>query len=1094
MSFRGIDVREAGDRICSIVEFLDENGDPVTSGTGTVRYYELQSDGTLKSYDFDDNTFKTAALTTATASLTHRTGNNSTKDTGLWTRMQTTLTGFSAGNVYLEEFEHEDAVPPIQHRWFQYGSGVLADVQLIEGQDPETWIEAFLATLESEDGSNSPFGGPLVINEWKGDTPAEFCVVELTVAEAIPGLLYRVSFPGETDALYRAEADDTAPLIAAGLADALRDWTAWRVSYTEGETVITLTAREAGIPTWRGLEVFNPPSSYVERVRAGVKPVSQQIDIILPATTSGGTWSLSLDFGSGAETASTLAHNITPSALATAVNGLATPTALGGGAAVVLLSSSPRTYRLTLGGDLATGTNATASASGAGLSGNASVTIETIQEASASDATEIQAIFFQVSSGSIGGQKVRFRLGTGQWTEFTGSSITGTSGGLDAEEQIQELIDGLVGEGVCTASLYIGYQAAVVVLAFNDQTTRATINGGMDGSSWVAETHRLREAFAESKNELQVVTIGSNTGYTLTFDGDTTSSLTPATSSLATILSALEGLTSIGSSNVQVYSANFGIDSIAPKGAYIVEFKGALDETDQPEMTISAGTDNAVDTVADGGPVVTKNEIQQIEIIAEGGTFTLDFDGDDTSALDYDLSASDLDTALEGLDGIDPSDLTTLGSNGIFTVEFGGSLEATDVPLMIADPSSLLGGKPVSVSTVTSAVAGVNEVQMVVIDSRASGGTLRAGFGIAFTDDLSYDAGTSDWETALEGLATIGANNLSVDGDPGTLLVEFIGDLGESPQELIVLDQDDLVTPGEGALRRTVEAFGDGPETYSLASNWSREHVPTTGETVVFGSGKQPCLYGLLQRTEFTVDGDGSPQLHIGECDLVDGQKVRLRTTDTLPTCEDSEGSPVSVDDETDLYVVGVDRVGKTMLLSDAADGEPLLWQTAGTGTHTVEVQLAGIQASQRFTGTVGLPRRRRDGGYEWLPRYLQVGLLPAVSFNCELGLGSGGGSNRMQFDFSGTPASVLLLNSGRGTDVPAALLILDHEDSSLDVIGGEVGLALEADESGSMGRLNMFGGRAVIGNMTIESIRNYNLGAEVVRAAADQSLIVTQP
>lgn len=123
MGFKGIDNRQSGDRVLTEALLLDSSNAIVTTGTATVRYYELQSDGTLKSFDFSSNTFKTTALTTATASLTHRTGDNATVNTGIWTYAQTTVSGFTRGNVYYEVVEHSSAVPTVQVRKFQYGEG-----------------------------------------------------------------------------------------------------------------------------------------------------------------------------------------------------------------------------------------------------------------------------------------------------------------------------------------------------------------------------------------------------------------------------------------------------------------------------------------------------------------------------------------------------------------------------------------------------------------------------------------------------------------------------------------------------------------------------------------------------------------------------------------------------------------------------------------------------------------------------------------------------------------------------------------------------------------------------------------------------------
>lgn len=138
MTFRGIDIRETGDRIVYRALLQDSNGALLTTGTTTLKLYEIQNDGTLKSYDFNDNTFKTTALTTETQALTHRQGNNATTNTGLWTWAQTTLTGFVPGNIYFAMVNNSGASPTDQIREFQFGGGGDDMIQLGTVNDANT--------------------------------------------------------------------------------------------------------------------------------------------------------------------------------------------------------------------------------------------------------------------------------------------------------------------------------------------------------------------------------------------------------------------------------------------------------------------------------------------------------------------------------------------------------------------------------------------------------------------------------------------------------------------------------------------------------------------------------------------------------------------------------------------------------------------------------------------------------------------------------------------------------------------------------------------------------------------------------------------
>lgn len=134
MGFEGVDIRQSGDRIVIRALLLDSSGEKVTSGSADLYLYELQSDGSLKSFDFNDETFKTTALTTESATMTHQTGNNGTTNTGIWTKVLSTLTGFTRGAIYLAVVNHASGSPPWQAREFQYGSASLPSGRTVESQ------------------------------------------------------------------------------------------------------------------------------------------------------------------------------------------------------------------------------------------------------------------------------------------------------------------------------------------------------------------------------------------------------------------------------------------------------------------------------------------------------------------------------------------------------------------------------------------------------------------------------------------------------------------------------------------------------------------------------------------------------------------------------------------------------------------------------------------------------------------------------------------------------------------------------------------------------------------------------------------------
>lgn len=121
---------------------------------------------------------------------------------------------------------------------------------------------------------------------------------------------------------------------------------------------------------------------------------------------------------------------------------------------------------------------------------------------------------------------------------------------------------------------------------------------------------------------------------------------------------------------------------------------------DSDDPTTAINPDQTVDT----------DEVQSVTITGSptGGTFTLTFDGDTTSAINYNAAASTVQTALRALDSIDGANVTVTGSaGGPYTVTFVNELGAQNVAAMTASGAGLTGGTSpgVTIATVTAGYA-----------------------------------------------------------------------------------------------------------------------------------------------------------------------------------------------------------------------------------------------------------------------------------------------------------------------------------------------------------------------------------------------------
>ncbi|WP_417392041.1 hypothetical protein [Gimesia sp.] len=253
-------------------------------------------------------------------------------------------------------------------------------------------------------------------------------------------------------------------------------------------------------------------------------------------------------------------------------------------------------------------------------------------------------------------------------------------------------------------------------------------------------------------NEKQTVTIGNGpTGgtFTLAYEEEVTTGIAPDASA-ATVQAALEALPAIGAGNVLVT----GVDG----GPWTIEFIGDL-----------AG-DNASLLEADASDLLTvAPEIQVIDLLgATGGTFTARYgiNGTPTAALAYNISAADLQTALEGLTPVGAGNVTVSGVNGgPFTLTFSGTLTNTNTQPIVIDGDSLTGGLADSVSVAETQEGGVaaaanNETWTIwdntdatdgrvtlVGDSSVTGGT--------FTVTINLGEGAPGFPTELITLSSV---------------------------------------------------------------------------------------------------------------------------------------------------------------------------------------------------------------------------------------------------------------------------------------------------------------------------------------------------
>lgn len=140
------------------------------------------------------------------------------------------------------------------------------------------------------------------------------------------------------------------------------------------------------------------------------------------------------------------------------------------------------------------------------------------------------------------------------------------------------------------------------------------------------------------------------------------------------------------------------------------------------------------------------------------------------------------------------TELDTPADNFAATVNDGVStLVADEYFYTVTALGSSGEGLPATEDSATVAEVTTNETQTITVDG--TGGTFTLTFDSETTAAIDWDATSAEIEAELEGLASVGAGNVSVTGD-GPHVVEFIGDLAHTDVGAITTD-DALVTGNE---------------------------------------------------------------------------------------------------------------------------------------------------------------------------------------------------------------------------------------------------------------------------------------------------------
>ncbi|MDC0934714.1 DUF4347 domain-containing protein, partial [Pirellulales bacterium] len=122
------------------------------------------------------------------------------------------------------------------------------------------------------------------------------------------------------------------------------------------------------------------------------------------------------------------------------------------------------------------------------------------------------------------------------------------------------------------------------------------------------------------------------------------------------------------------------------KGTISLSWNGLLTGSLSYDASASPTASVAIDETHAGKTGV--NAIQEIAIRADGGSFTLSYNDAPTESIDFNASASDVQTALDLIAELN-GNVSVTGGDGLFMVEFVNNLAETSVSRLVAGASEL---------------------------------------------------------------------------------------------------------------------------------------------------------------------------------------------------------------------------------------------------------------------------------------------------------------------------------------------------------------------------------------------------------------------
>ncbi len=329
----------------------------------------------------------------------------------------------------------------------------------------------------------------------------------------------------------------------------------------------------------------------------------------------------------------------------------------------------------------------------------------------------------------------------------------------------------------------------------------------------------------------------------------------------------------------------------------------------------------------------SSNEVQTLTVEATAGSYTLEFEGEQTVEIAYNASSTTVRNALRDLSVVGGNSNISVSGTAPYEIKFQGKFAATNVGQITADDSELSGS-----ATTAHPIQGFGAFEICTVAANCIKGAA-AGGAPNFNNDAKNGVLNSP-------------QSVAVDGDTGNVYVS---------------DRNNFRINEYTATGTFIRSFGFGVDASVVGETYEVCPAADTCTTGISGSGTGQIgstgTTGTLGIAVSPADGEAS----VGKVFLADTQNRRVNTYELDGTSPASFGTTTQFN-ATQPRKIAVDSRGIVYASNSKNQGEVVRYDTESANGEgigflgAIEASVPGVNEKQRITFSNGFEGVYKEG------------------------------------------------------------------------------------------------------------------------------------